>query len=190
MSRISCGGCDRKMKRKIFFSKNTRADPSLQATSPIYVIVIDYVHLLSASTMHCKATLQTGPEISNSRKIAASRTRGHPPYSPPEALLAQLPAVRKLGIALGEYSSKAPIASAASQLKPGTPAALKCLTASRFKRVHQTTNLCLLHPYSSSSELTPGMIPANGKSSKTLLETEHVPKRDFIFAPFAINVLL
>ena len=87
-----------------------RADPSLQATLLIYVIVIDYVHLLSASTTHCKATLQTGPEISNSRKIAASRTRG-PPYPPPGALLAQLPAVRKLGIALREYSSKAPIAS-------------------------------------------------------------------------------
>jgi len=34
------------------------------------------------------------------------------------------------------------------------------------------------------------MIPANGKSSKTLLETERVPKREFIFASFAINVLL
>jgi len=99
-------------------------------------------------------------------------------------------AVRKLRIALGEYSSKTPTLSAASQLKPGTPAARKCLTASRFKRVHQTTNLCLLHPYSSSSELTPGMIPANGKNNKTLLEEEHVPKRYFIGAPFGINVLL
>jgi len=34
------------------------------------------------------------------------------------------------------------------------------------------------------------MIPANGKNNKTLLEKEHVPKRDFIGAPFAINVLV
>ena len=44
--------------------------------------------------------------------------------------------------------------------------------------------------YSSSSELTPGMIPANGKNNKTLLEKECVPKRDFIGASFAINALL
>jgi len=34
------------------------------------------------------------------------------------------------------------------------------------------------------------MIPANAKNNKTLLEKEHVPKRDFIGASFAINVLL